>query len=159
MLADPPVRQPIVNAQTGGVITRMWWDWFIRLRGLVVNEFSRSVCIPIHASDEAVEVAVGTMFFVVTADLDGRKISAVSAMVHDLGVDGQTKIQLRRRRAGVEADVLSTPTTITDEQFSADGVVDEDYEAVETGDQLFIDVDAVHTTTAPNGLSVVVTFI
>ncbi len=54
-------------------------------------------------------------------------------------------------------DMLSTAITIGDEYYASDGVIDEDNDDLATGDMIFPDVDAVHSGTAPKGLSVTVT--
>ncbi|GAI33871.1 unnamed protein product [marine sediment metagenome] len=82
----------------------------------------------------------------------------VIASVHTKGVTNTTDVQIRRRRAGVDADMLSTKITIGDEYFASDEVIDGNNDDVEDGDQIYIDVDAIHTGTAPKGLSVVLTF-
>ena len=76
------------------------------------------------------------------------------ASVHDKGITGTTDIQIRRRRAGSDIDVLSTKITIGDEYYAQDGIIDPYNDDLQVGDMLYIDVDAVHSGTAPNGLSV-----
>ena len=44
------------------------------------------------------------------------------------------------------------------EYYQDDGVIDTSYDDVNTGDQIFIDVEGVTLTTPPKGLSVVLTF-
>ena len=80
-------------------------------------------------------------------------------VVSDAGVGtGSTDVQVRRRRNGANVDMLSTPITISvGEYFAEYGVIDPSNKNVNTGDQIFIDVDSV-TSTKPNGLSVTLTF-
>jgi hypothetical protein len=107
-------------------------------------------------SDGAVSIADGKKGIVVPAALNGWNIVSVVAAVTDKGVTGTTDVQIRRVRAGTPNDVLGTKITLGDEFFAADGVIDTGYDDLATGDILFVDVDAVHSGTAPNGLYVTV---
>jgi len=118
----------------------------------------KGVCIAQIESDTDVAVVDGKIAFTVPLSLDGMNLVDVIASVHTKGVTGTTDIQIRRRRAGAEADMLSTKITIGDEWFASDEVIDEANDDVEDGDQIYIDVDAIHSGTAPKGLSVVLTF-
>ena len=53
--------------------------------------------------------------------------------------------------------MLSTLVTLGDEFFVSDGEIDGTKDDVIEGDLLYCDIDAVHST-APKGLSVVLTF-
>lgn len=118
----------------------------------------REFSIDIFGSGTPVSTGDGTRAFAVPALLDGFELTAVLATVHDKGITDTTDVVLRRRRAGVDADMLSTPITIGDEFFAADGAIDAGNDDLATGDNIYVDVDAVHSGTAPNGLSVVLTF-
>lgn len=118
----------------------------------------KGVCIAQVESDTDVAVADGKIAFTVPLSLDGMNLVDAIASVHTKGVTGTTDIQIRRRRAGSDADMLSTKVTIGDEWFASDEVIDEANDDVLDGDQIYIDVDAVHSGTAPKGLSVVLTF-
>ena len=85
-------------------------------------------------------------------------LTAVLATVHTQGVTGTTDVQIRRRRAGADVNMLDTEVTLAAEFFAADGVIDTNNDDVITGDQIYVDVDAVHSGTAPLGLSVVCSF-
>ena len=106
-------------------------------------------------SDTAVDVADGLVGVAVPIELNGYTISDVCAAVYEKGVTGATDVQVRRRRAGASVDVLSTKVTLGDEFFARDGTVDAANDDLATGDLIFVDVDAVHTT-PPEGLSVVI---
>lgn len=108
-------------------------------------------------SGTAVSTGDGTVGIPITAELNGYDITNVTVAVHDKGVTGTTDVQIRRRRAGADVDVLSTKVTLGDEFYVADGVVDTSNDDLQTGDVLYYDVDAVHSGTAPNGLYVAVT--
>jgi len=78
--------------------------------------------------------------------------------IRDRGITGTTDIQIRRRRAGADADMLSDKLTLGDEYYVSDETINTDNDDVQTGDQIYVDVDAIHSGTAPLGLSVVLTF-
>jgi len=90
--------------------------------------------------------------------MNGKDLTVALAAVHTKGITGTTDVQLRRRRAGSDVDMLSTKITIGDEWFAADGVINEANDDVNTGDMIYVDVDAVHSGTAPKGLSATLTF-
>jgi len=106
-----------------------------------------------------IAIADGTIAFTVPALLNGYNLSAAIASVHTPGTGtGAVAIQIRRRRIGTDADMLSTKITISvNEYFAADGVINTSYDDVLTGDQIYVDVDQL-TTVPPNGLSIALTF-
>jgi hypothetical protein len=118
----------------------------------------KSVCIEVKGSGTACAVADGVDAFVVPSSLNGWDLVAATASSYSAGATGTMDIQVRRSRAGTDADMLSTKITINDGAYTAsDGVVNAANNDLATGDLIFIDVDAVHTTPA-NGLSVVLEF-
>ena len=86
-------------------------------------------------------------------------LTGVVASVYVAGSgSGTTDIQVRRSRSGTNADMLSTKVTIgTTDYTASDGVVDTANDDVQEGDLIYIDVDSV-ASTAPQGLSVTLTF-
>ncbi len=74
-------------------------------------------------SDEAVVVGDGKDGFTVPAFMDGWIIKDFVVSVHDKGITGTTDVQLRRRRAGSDVDVMSVVVTLGDEFFASDGTV------------------------------------
>jgi hypothetical protein len=106
-------------------------------------------------SDTAVTVADGTQGIPIPASMNGMNLVSALAAVDDKGITGTTDIQVRRRRAGSEVDMLSTKITIGDEFYASDGVINTSNDDLATGDVIYIDRDAIHSGTAPNGLSVV----
>ena len=90
--------------------------------------------------------------------MNGFNLIDVVASVHTKGVTGTTDVQVRRRRAGSDVDMLTVKVTIGDEYFATDETVNTSNDDINTGDQIYVDVDAVHSGTAPKGLSVVLTF-
>jgi hypothetical protein len=89
--------------------------------------------------------------------MNGLDLTAARATVHTQGVTNTTDVVVRRRRAGSDVNMLSTPITLGAEYSVADGVIDLGNDDIQTGDGIYIDVDAVHDT-PPKGLSVVLSF-
>lgn len=119
----------------------------------------RAVCIVPFESDEDVSTGDGTIAFTVPNWMDNYLLHDVVASVHTKGITGTTDIQVRKRSGGSDADVLSTKVTVGDEFYARDEGINMANASVSTGDQLYIDVDAVHSGTAPNGLSVSLVFV
>jgi len=114
--------------------------------------------INLFDSGTSVATGDGTIGIPVPADFNGYELQDVLCTVHTKGVTGTTDVQVRRRRAGSDVDMLSTKVTIGDEFYANDGVINTSNDDIATGDELYIDVDAVHSGTAPQGLSVILTF-
>lgn len=133
--------------------------WNERLRKLRsdIDTAEKNACWIIFESDEDVATGNGTLALTISPALGGTNLVNAVASVHTKGVTNTTDIQIRRRRAGVNVDMLSTKITIGDEYYVSDEVIDTGKNDIEEGDQLYIDVDAIHTTT-PKGLSVTCTF-
>jgi len=130
-----------------------WAAAALALKGLLDNE----VAFEVFGSGTAVATGDGTSGIPIPATMNGFDITDVIATVHDKGITGTTDIQIRRRRAGADVDVLTTKITIGDEFFATDEGVDASNDDLLTGDILYVDVDAVHSGTPPNGLSVAIT--
>lgn len=88
--------------------------------------------------------AVGTDYFEVT------NVSGVAETDKTIGTGSIIPYKHR--------DMLSTEITIGAELFAADGVINTSYDDVQTGDVVFVDVDAIHSGTAAKGLFVTLTF-
>ena len=114
-------------------------------------------CIGLFEAGVSVIVVNGAVAYTIPAAMNGMNLVDVIASVHTKGITGTTDIQVRRRRAGADADMLSAKITMADEYFATDETVDTNNDDVLTGDQIYIDVDVIHTT-APLGLSVTLTF-
>jgi hypothetical protein len=145
----------ISNRTDGELINDTIWN-----TDLVANINSNNKRFPglvVANSDIAVVVADGISGIPIPVELNGFDITDVIATVHDKGITDTTDVQIRRRRAGSDVDVLSTKVTIGDEYFASDGVINTSNDDLATGDILYIDVDAIHSGTAPNGLSVIIT--
>lgn len=118
------------------------------------NYGEKGFCLPVFESDISVSTGNGTVAFTVPSTLNGWNLVDATASVHTKGVTGTTDVMIRRRRAGSDADMLSAAITIGDEWFASDGTINTSNDDVNTGDQIYIDVDAVHSGTAPLGLSI-----
>ena len=90
--------------------------------------------------------------------MNGYDLTEVICGVYDKGVTGTTNVMIHRRRGGVDVDMLSAAVTIGDEWYASDGSIDTSNDDVATGDTIVVDVDAVHSGTAPNGLTVTLKF-
>jgi len=106
---------------------------------------------PVTTGDKAV-------CFTVPASMNGYNLTAVLVAVDDKGITGTTDVTIVKETGGVAADMLSTEVTLGDEFFVADGVIDTTEDDVATGDNISVNVDAIHSGTAPNGLFVTLTF-
>jgi len=109
-------------------------------------------------SDFNVHIKEGTIAFTVPALLNGYNLTDVLVSVHTPGTgSGATAIQIRRRRAGINADMLSTKVTVgVGEYFANDGVINTSNDDLLTGDQIYADIDEL-TATPPTGLSIALT--
>lgn len=108
-------------------------------------------------NDQVVTVGDVGSSIPIPASLNGKVVTAVLATVYDQGVTGATEIQLIRRRAGAEVNVLSSVVSLGAVYFAANGTINTSNDDLATGDELFVEVTQVHSGTPPNGLSVVIT--
>jgi len=118
----------------------------------------REIALTLFESDASVEVEDGKVAIPIPTNLNGFNLINVLATVHTKGITGSTDVQIRRRRSGSDVDMLSTKITIGDEFYSTDEVINTANDDIATGDNLYIDVDSIHSGTAPLGLSVILTF-
>lgn len=122
-----------------------------------VDGRTRSITIPVF--DAVTAVTTGEKgIVVVTPDLNGLNLTNVIVGVWDKGVTGSTDVGIYRSRAGTEVAVLSTEVTVGDEWFAQDGVINTANDDMATGDILNVNISAIHTGTAPNGLTVTLEF-
>jgi len=147
--------EPNMNDKNIGVIIRR----AIREIDDDVHENTKNlIFFNVFDSDVSVSVVDGKKAFTVPAYMTTFVLVAAIASVHTKGVTATTDIQLRRRRTGADVDMLSTKITIGDEYFAADSVINTSYDDVITGDQIYVDIDTIHSGTAPKGLAVTLTF-
>jgi hypothetical protein len=122
------------------------------------NLGEKAAVIVVFLSDESVTTGNGKASFAIPSTLAGMNLVDTGVVVHTKGVTGTTTIQLRRRRSTTDADMLSTLITLGDEESVADGTIDTSKDDVATGDNIYVDIDAIHSGTAAKGLSVWLVF-
>jgi hypothetical protein len=145
------------SASAGETTTGTATNRHVTPDALAGSDYGKRVIEIMHTqSDTAVSTGDGTVGIGITAELNGWNIVDYYGFVHTQGVTGTTDIQLRRRRSGSDVDVMSTKATIGAEYYANDGVINTSNDDLATGDQLYVDVDAVHSGTAPNGLTVAI---
>ncbi|MBU1743249.1 MAG: hypothetical protein KKC37_17070, partial [Proteobacteria bacterium] len=116
----------------------------------------RTFVFALCGSGTALAVADGTLGLVVPAIYAGWNLVDVEVACHTKGVTNTTDIQLRRRRAGADADMLTVKLTLGDEYYVSDETIDTGNDDLAAGDLIYIDVDAVHDT-PPQGVTVIMT--
>jgi len=110
-------------------------------------------------SDTSIITGDGVVGIVVPASWDGcNLVDVVAAVDTQGGTSGTTDIQLRRRRAGSENDMLSGKVTISyNEYYASDGTINASYDDLQEGDVIYVDVDAIPSGGTPTGLFVTLT--
>jgi hypothetical protein len=103
----------------------------------------------------------GKAYFRIPPALTGMNLVSCSATLDTAGTGGGFLCQLRRKRAGVDVDMLTTRITIDSaENDSADAaappVINTSNDDVATADRIYIDLDGVPT--AAKGLTVTLAF-
>lgn len=99
---------------------------------------------------DAITTGDGKAYYPVPSTLDGRFLVDARAVLDSAGTGGGFLCQLRRKRSGVDADMLSTRISIdSGENDSLDAAtppaIDDANDGVATGDRIYIDVDGVPT--------------
>lgn len=94
----------------------------------------------------------------IPADMNGCRLVDVIGTVSTKGVTGTTDITPVRERAGSVVSMLSTDVTIGDEYYARDGVINQTYAELATGDGIGLTVTQIHSGTAPKGLGCTLTF-
>lgn len=151
--------QILIGQTTGNTLSKKSVNGAVSLDKDGLAVVVRSICIVPFTSAEAVTVGDGTIGFAVPANMNGLRLTAAMLAVHDAGSGGgTTDVQVRRRRAGASADMLTTKITLSPSTFTASSVsVETANDDLQTGDLIYVDVDAINFT-APSGLSVTLTF-
>ena len=116
------------------------------------------VMLEAFTAGTAVSTGDKAVCFTVPASLNGYNLTAVIVSVDDKGITGQTDVTIVKETAGAAADMLSTEVILEDVFFAVNGVIDATEDDVATGDNISVNVDAIHSGTAPNGLFVTLTF-
>jgi hypothetical protein len=106
-------------------------------------------------SDTATAVADGKQGATIPASFNGMNLVDVTCSVANLNsaTGGTTTVVLRRVRGATAADMTSTGVTIGyDEYTASDETVDTANDDVQTGDKIYVDINAVTTGAAQQGL-------
>ena len=109
--------------------------------------------VEIMASDmtTAITTGDGKAGFMVPTKLNGWKlIRANAALLGAQSTSGLPTIQIRRVRSGTPQDMLSTKITIdanesTSHTAATSSVIDTNYDDVQTGDLIYVDIDVAGT--------------
>jgi len=138
--------------------SKLGTGWSLDSDGTVHGITGVNVCsIALYDSSTTLSTGNGIVGIAIPAALNGKNLTATLAAISTIGSVGTTTIQIRRRRGGVNADMLSTRITVSyNEYYATDGIIDTSNDDVITGDLIFIDIDGV--ATGVSGLSVVLTF-
>lgn len=116
----------------------------------------RGYCNVLYSDELSVAPTTGKVPFVVPTEFNNWSIGTLIAAVGSAkGITGQTTYRVRRRRAGVDTNIISV--AVGDEWFKVTQVTNNSDAKVLTGDQIFIDILSTHTT-APVGFAVSVMF-
>lgn len=128
------------------------------------GRFRKPTIVEIPAFSPTSDTATGDgkAGFRVPAELNGMDLTGISACVTTAGTTNTTDVQIRRVRAAASADMLSTKATIDSTEVDTStaatpAVINTSNDDVATGDQIYVDVDAV-STTAAKGLIVELRF-
>lgn len=118
--------------------------------------------IQLYPYDTEVNTGDSQALFRVPVELNGMNLVSVSCCVTTAGTTGTQDIQFRRVRAASPVDMLSTKLTLDSTEVDSStaataAVINATNDDVATGDQIYVDIDAVQTTKA-KGLSVVLGF-
>lgn len=122
---------------------------------------AQHVCWIIVKSDTVTAVADGKDAFVVPAAMSGMNLTDLTCSVSDLNSasGGSTDVVVRRVRGATAVDMTSTACTISYNAYTAsDETVDTSNDDLQTGDKIFVDVNAVTTGAVQKGLSCTATF-
>jgi hypothetical protein len=121
------------------------------------GSISSPMAFSIFQSNVSVSVQEGLVGLSIPSGWNNLNLSEALASVYVKGITGATTIQIRRSRAGADVDMLSSAISLGN-VFTATGTVQNNgNQTVQTGDMIFVDVDTIHTGTAPLGLSVTLT--
>lgn len=113
----------------------------------------RTVSFPVTDPEgNALEVRDGQQHFLVPAHLVGLNLVGVRASVSTVSSSGVPTVQIRRKRAGSDVDMLSTKLTIDASEYCSStaatpAVINTSNDDLAADDQIFIDVDVAGTGT------------
>jgi hypothetical protein len=106
-------------------------------------------------TDQAVATGLVTHVMIpIGAELNGFDVVGATIRTYSQGVTGATTVQVVRRRGTTDANVFTTAPSVGAAVFAASTAVNTSNDDLATGDVLLLNVAAVHSGTAPNGLAV-----
>ncbi len=112
-------------------------------------------------SNVATAVAEGLQPAVVPASMNGMNLVGFTCAVAGLNsaTGGNTTVAMRRRRAGSDVEMLTTSLNIAYNAYTSSTVtINTSNYNVQTGDEIFVDIDAITTGAAQLGLSCTAVF-
>lgn len=146
---DPAAGQIMVFGAPSTNVSQQTWQ-----------TYSKEAAWTIVDSDTVTAVADGKQAFVVPASMNLMLLTDLTCSVADLNsaASDATTVVLRRVRAGTPQDMTSTGVTISYNEYTAsDETVNATYDDLATGDNIYVDVNAV-TTAVQKGLSCTAVF-
>lgn len=146
-------------ATTGETTTGTATALVVTPDGLAGSIFGqKSAGIILFDGATAVTAASNTNAITIPASMNGMNITDVIASVTDKGITGTTDVTVWKFNSVTgTVEVLSTDITLGDEFFATDGVINTSNDDLQTGDQITFEVTGIHSGTAPNGLTIVLT--
>jgi hypothetical protein len=114
----------------------------------------------VYDSDDVSAVGDGKQAAVIPSSMNGMNLTDVTCSIADQNSasSGTTTVVLRRVRAGTPQNMTSVGVTISYNEYTAsDETVDGSYDDVQTGDSIYVDIDAI-TSPAHKGLSCTAVF-
>ncbi len=84
---------------------------------------------------------------------DNTQLFQATCSVYTIGTGGSTGVQIVRRRAQTNINMLNTPLVITTAQFATSSDIDTGNDDLQQGDQILFEITGIHSTTAAQGLS------
>lgn len=120
---------------------------------------TKIITLLVFPSADDVTTGDGKLFYHVPASLNGMDIITVHALNHVAGITGQCDVQIHNVTDAV--DILSTVLSVDTTEVGSDtadtpAVINTSTDGLATNDILRIDVDAIHSGTAPKGLSITI---
>lgn len=125
--------------------------YFFNMRGALVTAApGTEYSVQVFDAATTLLTGDGKAFIRIPSTLNGKNLVQVAAWVSTAGTSGTITVQLRRVRSATPADMLSTRITIDVNELdskdaAAAAVIDTANDDVQTGDQVFVDVDVIST--------------
>lgn len=137
-------------------------DAFDKINDNTDGMWTRVVSILVtDPNGDAITAGNGKAYLPITSVLAGRELTAVRATLTTVSSSGTVSVQVRRNRAGVDADMLTTNVTIDVSEASSasaatPAVINTGNDDVADDDFVYIDIDLAGT--GAKGLAVTLHF-